>query len=264
MSDCTSIDPLVTPYIDGELLDSERRVVEAHLERCPPCRTRVSAERSACDLLKSRKAELCRTLLAPPALRAHCASARPQPGVVPFRPPPPMSAARPFRVRRLAVAATFLLMIAGGLAYRATLGATEAMAAELAADHVKCFMLNTVLRTHESISDVEAYLRSGFAWEAELPPAGAHPVADRDTLDIVGARPCFYEHGKVAHIMYRHRGVPVSVFMLPGAHHEHELVHVFGHEAVIWADAHRTFVLIAKAPRAEVEKVAAFVQASLR
>jgi anti-sigma factor RsiW len=150
------------------------------------------------------------------------------------------------------------LLVVGALAYRATLGATEALAAELTADHVKCFMLNTVLRTHDSVSDVRAYLRSGFNWEAELPPSGT--AAE---MSLVGSRPCLYERGKIAHIMYRHKGVPVSVFMLPGIHYPSELVHTFGHEAVIWADGRRTFVLISRGSRDEVTKVASFVQEAL-
>ena len=34
MPDCTSIDPLVTPYVDGELSAAERTCVDEHLRRC--------------------------------------------------------------------------------------------------------------------------------------------------------------------------------------------------------------------------------------
>lgn len=256
MSDCAYIDPLVTPYIDGELADHDRHRVDAHLHGCASCRSRVDAERSACRLLRQRRVELT-GLAAPAALLTRCRAAqRTAPAsVVPFRPAAPRSV---FRVSRLAAAAMFVLAVGGGLVYRATIGATQAMAAELAADHVKCFMMNTVLRTHESLDDVEAYMRSGFDWAAELPEH-----ADHEGMELVGSRPCLYEHGKVAHIMYRHKGVPVSIFMIPGSHHEAELTHAFGHDAVIWSDERRTFVLIAKAPHDEVEKVATFVRASL-
>lgn len=254
MSDCLEIDPLVTPYVDGELGSTDRQLVDGHLERCSACRARISVERGACDLLQRRKAELKQDC-APLSLRRRC-GARPEAAVVAFpaRTPP----ASRFTVSRLAVAAALLVLVVGALAYRATLGATEALAAELTADHVKCFMLNTVLRTHESVSDVRAYLRSGFDWEAELPAPGT--AAD---LSLVGSRPCLYERGKVAHIMYRHKGLPVSVFMLPGTHYPSELLHTFGHEAVIWTDGGRTFVLIARASPDEVAKVASFVQEAL-
>lgn len=256
MSDCASIDPLVTPYIDDELDARERGQVDSHLLRCPACRSRVRAERTACGLLRQRKGELAR-LAAPPSLRARCASmcTGPAAAAAPIR----RTWVSGLRPSRLAMAATVLLGVAVMFGYRATLGATEAVASELALDHLKCFTLNTILRTHESLQEVEDYMRSGFDWAAELPE---HP--EQEHLTLVGSRPCLYEHGKVAHIMYRHRGVPVSIFMLPGVHFTRAAVQAFGHDAVIWNDTHRTFVLVAKAPRAEVERVATFVRASLR
>ncbi len=267
MSNCDQIDPLVTPYIDGELAAHDCARVEQHLQACEPCRMRVTAERSVCHLLRRSKAELHRARV-PQSLRQAVQAGRPAPPVVRF--PAATAAAavgarRAWRDRRLAVAAMFLLVVGGAVAYRATVGATRAMAAELTADHMKCFMVNNVLHTHESVAEVEAYLRSGFDWQATLPEHEPAPApAPHEDLEVVGARPCFYEHGKVAHIMYRHRGLPVSIFMLPGVEYERNLVHTLGHDAVIWADAGRTFVLIAKAPRADVEKIATMVQASLR
>lgn len=261
MSECTSIEPLVTPYVDGELPDPDRHLVDGHLHACPACRARIEVERAVCTLLRGRRSELRQTP-APAALRARIRpDAAASPRIVPFTAAAAVvtPARRPsWRLSRLAAAAMFLLVIGGAFVYRATVGATQAMAAELAADHVKCFMMNTVLRTHESIADVEAYMRSGFDWAAELPEHVEH-----EGMQLVGSRPCLYEHGKVAHIMYRHKGVPVSIFMVPGQVHRDELVHVFGHDAVIWSDAHRTFVLIAKASPEEVEHVASFVRASL-
>ena len=43
-----------------------------------------------------------------------------------------------------------------------------------------------------------------------------------------------------------------------------QVVDVMGHEAVIWSGGGRTFVLIAREPRAEVERMASTVQAALR
>ncbi len=37
-----------------------------------------------------------------------------------------------------------------------------------------------------------------------------------------------------------------------------------GHEAAVWSVGKRTFVLIAREPRQDVERLASFVQASLR
>jgi len=80
----------------------------------------------------------------------------------------------------------------------------------------------------------------------------------------VGARPCLYGEGRVAHIMYTHEGRPVSLFMLPNTARSRELVKVLGHEAAIWCVGNRTFVVVAREPRPEVERIASFVRASLR
>jgi hypothetical protein len=82
-------------------------------------------------------------------------------------------------------------------------------------------------------------------------------------LHLVGSRPCLYGEGRIAHIMYRHEGRPVSLFMLPNSSRSRELVEVLGHQAAIWCVGNRTFVLVAREPRREVERLASFVQASL-
>jgi hypothetical protein len=100
---------------------------------------------------------------------------------------------------------------------------------------------------------------SSFGWLPHLPEQ-----PERAGLELVGARPCLYAEGKIAHIMYRHQGRPVSIFMLPNATRSRELVEVLGHQAAIWCVGNRTFVLIAREPKREVEQMASFVQASLR
>src|SRR5262245_19273345 len=72
MPKCSVIDPLVTPYVDGELQGADRSVLEQHLRACPPCYQRVRAERAVRDLLQARKPSL-RDDAAPPVLRAACA-----------------------------------------------------------------------------------------------------------------------------------------------------------------------------------------------
>src|SRR5262245_39416784 len=65
MSDCSSIDPLITPYIDGDIGAAERQRVDAHVRVCVPCHSRVAAEQAVRDLLRARRV----------ALSAECASA---------------------------------------------------------------------------------------------------------------------------------------------------------------------------------------------
>ena len=133
------------------------------------------------------------------------------------------------------------------------------MAAELTADHVKCFAVNAVLGTRQTSEGVERSMASSFDWPVRLPESlgGAG-------LELVGSRPCLYGEGRVAHIMYRHNGRPVSIFMLPKTSRGDELLEVFGHEAAVWSAGDRTFVLIARETRSDVEHLVEFVQASLR
>ena len=159
----------------------------------------------------------------------------------------------------LALAATLVLFIGGALLYQMTARSAPLMAAELTADHLKCFGLNKVLGTHQAPTAVESSFASRFGWHVRLPEA-----SDRVDLELVGGRPCLYAEGRVAHIMYRHNGKPVSVFMLPNTVRQAEVVTVIGHEAVIWPVDDRTFVLIARQPRAEVTRLASFLQAALR
>ena len=255
MSSCARLDSLVTPYLDGALEGADLAFVDAHLRKCAPCRSRVEAERSVCTLIRSRRVEL-RSTQVPAALVMRCRAATSStlPAAVAT---PTSSGWWQTRTFQLAVAAAVLSV--GAVTYRTTVGQGQGVLTELAADHVKCFLINSVLGTQHEPELVESDMRSRFEWAAHLPE---HPeTAD---LTLVGSRPCLYERGKIAHIMYRHQGVPVSIFMLPGHLLDDRMRHALGHDAVTWSDANRTFVLVARAPRAEVEQVATFVQASLR
>ena len=157
------------------------------------------------------------------------------------------------RLAPLALAAMLVLVVGGAFLYQVTDNSALVMAAELTADHVKCFTMNAVLGTQQTPEVVEQSLASGFGWHARLPQQ-----PDRAGLELVGVRSCLYGQGRVAHIMYHHNGRPVSVFMLPSKTRPEELVDVMGHEAAIWSVGDRAFVLIGRVSRAEVERMASF------
>ena len=288
MSNCTHIDPLVTPYIDGELPAADRDLVAAHVRVCAPCHSRVVAEQAVRTLIHERKTAFT-AVNAPAPLRARCselARSKPRtPGAIAIdsarrAPAGPLRAdgvagsgampaddVRRFsdatvwrtRLAPVALAASLVLVVGGAFVYQITDKSARVMAAELTADHMKCLALNRVLDTHEAPATVESSMLSSFGWLPHLPDA-----PERAGLELVGARPCLYAEGKIAHIMYRHQGRPVSIFMLPNATRSRELVEVLGHQAAIWCVGNRTFVLIAREPKREVEQMASFVQASLR
>jgi anti-sigma factor RsiW len=270
MSDCRKLDPLVTPYVDGELDARARAEVDDHLRHCPPCHSRVAAEQSVRELLQTKR-EALKHECAPGSLKARCAgSARLQPsagfeearGVA--RPKPRATIASRLKpranlLRPFALAASLTVLVGGSFLYQVTERSSRVMAAELVADHVKCFGLNRMLGTQESLAAVEGSLASSFDWRVRLPER-----PQQIGLELVGARPCLYGNGRVAHIMYRHNGEPVSVFMLPKTQRKDGVLDVMGHECAIWSEGDRTFVLVAREPRVEVARVASFVQASLR
>jgi anti-sigma factor RsiW len=261
-ADCRRLDSLVTPYVDGQLSDADRRAVEAHLRACSPCHSRVGAERAVRELIQTQKAALGRPC-APSALRAHCSqiSARAGGGAPPAAARGGAAAPASFvrRAAPLALAASVALLVGGGFLYQLTDSSTRVLAAELTADHVKCFAMNGLLHTHDGAAAVERSMLDGFGWRMQL-PEGESTAG----LELVGSRPCLYGEGKIAHIMYRHNGQPVSLFMLPRSTRAQEVVQVLGHKAAIWCAGDRTFVLVAREPGEEVERLASFVQASLR
>ena len=265
MKNCTDLDSLITPYVDDELAAADREAVDRHVRACGPCQARVLAEQTIRDLIRTKKAAL-NSGRAPDALRARCASfgtlrtgfvsprtasdARPADRVATWRP----------RLAPLALAAGLVLVVGGAFVYQLTDRSARVLAAELTADHLKCFgVINGMLGTHDEPAAVEGKMASSFGWRMRLPEQ-----PDRAGLRLVGARPCLYGEGRVAHIMYRHNGRPVSVFMLPKTTRPEEVVEVMGHEAAIWSAGDRTFVLIAREPPGEVARIVSFVQAGLQ
>lgn len=262
VADCQRVDPLVTPFIDGVLADIERRAVEGHVGLCPACRSRVAAERAVRDLLRTQQGAL-NASRAPEALRAACAGLNSRATVDAVRQEavaagPARAAAWPARLAPFALAASLVLLVGGAFLYQATALSSRVMAAELAVDHMKCLAMNAALGTNQSPEAVESAMVSGFGWRMRLPENPS-----RAGLELVGTRPCVYAEGVVAHIMYRHEGRPVSLFMLPGTARAEEFVEVLGHRAAIWCVGRRTFVLVSREPRDEVERMAFFVQAAM-
>ena len=265
MPDCSRIDTLVTPFVDGELPQSEQQAVTGHIAACPLCRAKVAAERSVRALIQQRRADL--GTCASAGLKARCARLAIRPVDAPVDAPVgvrPAPVTRPFvarwraRMAPLGVAAALLLMV-GGLVYQATDRSNTVLAAELTADHEKCFRLNTLLGTHDTSQGVETAMASSFGWHMQMPDVSAH----RD-ISVVGSRPCLYGEGTAAHIMFMQNGEPVSLFMLKRGARSEQVVEVFGHQCRIWSEGERTFVLVARSSTVPLEQMAAFVRTTIK
>ncbi len=65
MGNCRETLDRLYQYLDRELSDAEQRIVQQHLERCPPCRDLFQFEANVLTFVGRR----CRETAAPPSLR---------------------------------------------------------------------------------------------------------------------------------------------------------------------------------------------------
>jgi anti-sigma factor RsiW len=230
MDDCKRVAERVTPYVDGALPPGERQEVEQHLGHCPPCARGAEEEQGARAVLRERAVRLKEAPL-PPGLRSRCeALAREH------------SRVRTVAVWRMLVPATaiaVMLIITGVLIFSlATRRSDTLLAAQLTADHVKCFEM-FVPSTSTDASAVEEELESKYGWDMHVPPSSREAG-----LTLVGGRRCLYADGSMPHVMYEAAGQPVSLFRLEGVTRPPADVNALGHHCRIWTRGGHTYVLV--------------------
>ena len=246
---CRDADTLMTPYVDGEATGRDRAAVDAHLGECPACRDRARAEGAARRALHERAASVVGR--APLGLRARIAAAAPD-----AREPRRWRVSR-FVTAPIAAAAVLALLGVGlyGLAGRSSV----LLAAQLTLDHWKCFSFFEGQSGPPDAKVLEARLHDDYGWHMKVPPGSGS-----DGLTLTGARRCFYHDGRIAHVMYRQNGHPVSLFMLPRTTRATETVKLLGHESRIWSRGSTTYVLVAQLPGAQLDRIEADFRGSRR
>ena len=251
-----------TPFVDGVLDPIERSLIEAHLGMCEPCRDRAQAEQTARRVMRSRAAALCER--APGGLLARCADAVARPlapvadGVPLTRPWTKISLVTPAIMGRwvaLSVAATLLLAIVSVFVSGSSDRLDAAFAAQMALDHTRCFEASEATPGALDARQAEARLRDEHGWNIAVP---AGTIAAE--LELQDVRRCAYAQGDMAHIMYRHQGRPLSLFVVPSTQRRARQLEIMRHDAVIWAGDNRTFVLIGQESQPEMTRVAALMQ----
>jgi anti-sigma factor RsiW len=256
MSKCQELDPLFAPYADGQAAPAECASVEAHLERCPPCRERVAEQRTVHAALAA-----CRPALRPCAsehLRARCAGHAPATTSA-------VSFIRSAGARRwvpLSLAATLVLAVAGAFLFGLN-NKVEALAAQLTLDHVTCFQFAPQRLGHADASLASGEWMASQGWPIRIPATSA---AER--LELLGVRRCAMSSGRVAHILYKWRGEPLSVFVVPrtisSVQDQQDIVKKFGHEAVMWSGSGRTYVILSRAHSGDLAPLVGYVRANAR
>lgn len=250
MKSCRDIQQLLAAYVDGEASPGERLIVSAHLEACTPCRDAASGERTAREVVAA-----CRDRLRPPApdaLRARCAAGASHAAEKAWR--PGWGTLVP-----LSVAASILLAVGGVFIYSAV-NQVEALAAQLTADHAKCARLGEPVPDEPAAHEARWVEAHGWSVRA----AASAPEHDLQFLTI---RQCVVTDGRTAHMMYRWRGEPLSVFVLPKALDAVGAERVsrrFGYQARMWSNRGRTYVVVSGRESPEIEPVIQYVKARTR
>jgi anti-sigma factor (TIGR02949 family) len=257
MLSCEDVDRRLTAYLDAEVDGVERRGIEQHLTACPPCSRRAAAEQTAKRVVAVRARALS-LAHAPAGLRARCAALAPSSVGAS---PPAFAAwwsATAWRRLGLASAAVAVLLFAvlavGVVSHSPTL-----LAAELRLDHMKCFAFFEPRAAHADPLAVAAQLEHDYGWRCRVP--GSEPA---QRLTLLGARRCLSTDGQVAHVLYRHGGRPVSLFMVPQTSHPETRVDVAGRVAVIWSSDKTTFVALGDESEHDLQPVFEYLKAETR
>jgi anti-sigma factor RsiW len=247
---CRDVETWFAAYVDGEAPPAEQHSIDAHLRACLPCRERIAAERAVKELLMARREGLrpCASL----QLRQRCDAHRPDATL-------PAGGRRSVGLRRwapLAVAATLVFAI--GAAFL-SFGGVETLAAQLAIDHIKCFQVPPDVAHAPDADELGRQWAATRGWPLKVPASA--PV---EKLELLGIRRCISTEGLTAHMMYRWRGEPLSVFVLNRASSRvgtvQRVVEKLGQEAVIWSTRDRTYAVVARGRRSEIEQVAQYVR----
>jgi len=249
MGSCQDVGRLITPYLDAEAGAADRQAVDAHLRACQPCARRAAAEKTVRRVVMVKAASL--SVTAPDALRERCAALAPKP-----------KAQRRWlllgwRAVSLATASLVVLGLAGTLLYAVVTHSPTVLAAELALDHVKCFALFEPRVAAADAAAVAKQLEADYGWRLDVP---ASSPADR--LTLIGARRCLSTDGRVAHVLYRHNGRPVSLFMMPGTSRPEARISVAGHVARVWTRGDTTYVMVGSESEPDLRPVAAYFQSA--
>ena len=165
------------------------------------------------------------------------------------------------------VALVTVLIVFTGTAFfsLATSRSDGLLAAQLTADHLKCFGVFVApdAPAAEALT-VERMLAEEHGFNVHVPAS-----SEAAGLELVGARRCLYADGHVPHLLYRVGGRDVSLFVLDGVVRPEATITALGHYSSIWSEGASTFVLVAPSGgdglrATELARVAGYVRAELR
>ncbi len=125
-----------------------------------------------------------------------------------------------------------LVFTASAIFSLATRRSDAVLAAQLTADHSKCFKLFVGEESSMSAEEAEQFLSQQYGWKIHVPPSTAG-------MQLLGVRRCLYADGLIPHVMYRSNGAG-SLALRP--ERRHPSCHGSGHvrSSIADLDAGRT------------------------
>lgn len=231
---CEQAEALLPAMVDGQAGPDAPRIA-AHLQGCASCRRSAEAQAAARAVLRARAAQL--SIAAPPGLRTRVAATIRNADA-------DANTVLGWRGRLSAFAAAVLLvMVIGSLALPAlTTRSTVLLAAQLALDHLKCFVIDgdgaaaTITK-----ADAEATLAREYDFALTVPDPGA-----TGGMRLIAVRRCLYGDGRAAHLLYLLDGAPVSLFIIPGLNRPAAELSLLDHDQIVWNDGDNTYMLVAR------------------
>jgi anti-sigma factor RsiW len=172
---------------------------------------------------------------------------------------PGAAAARPGWLRTLApvtIVAILLVFTGTALFSLATRRSDALLAAQLTADHVKCFKFFDSPNAPALDAGVaEQQLADSYGFDVRVPPSS--PQAG---VQLVGARRCLYADGSIPHVMYHVNGEHVSLFMLEGVSRPPAEIVTLGHRSQVWSTGGTTYVLVSSASAGNTAAIANYMK----
>ncbi len=265
MKHCEDLEPLLTPYVDGEATAEQCVAVEAHLADCPSCRQSADAEAGARHLLVTRRIELREP--APPALHEACArlartassATSSSTARASSRSSSPSTPSLSRRWMWLPLAATVLLVVGGVFGYGLWSDRGVALAAQLAMDHMRCVRLVAEDGSPPPTVDAARAWLAREGWTTPLPASST-----TEDLEFVAMRLCRTTEGETAHAIYRHHGRLISLFILPRRGYVRRTMDVQGRQAVMWSEGSYTYAVIGETSPDSLARVVAYFQRAAR
>jgi anti-sigma factor RsiW len=248
MSDCRRTADRLAPYVDDMLPSGERAEVDRHLEACPPCRASVAREQGGRAILRECAPRLKDAPL-PPGLRTRCAALAREHDA---------AAAAPWWRARLVpatISAALVLFTVLAVLMLAVQRSNTVLAAQLTADHDRCFRRITPPPGGLDAAAEETRLSDAYGWDIHIPPSSA-----AEGIKLVGARRCLLTHGGVPHLLYEVAGHEVSLYVFEGVARPQGEVSAFNRRSRIWSSGPSTYVLVSPDEAGDMARVVSYLQ----